>query len=133
MREVGEAVLDGCRRAASAVLDSFRPRVRVRFRAAWQPVITDGPASGAAVVEADESQVGDGSEPDFPQFPGELAVPAGDDRRGAPGAGVWNQRHLLHALCGRSTRRQPLTLRNACAGTGQLRIVSTKSSEVAFA
>jgi hypothetical protein len=67
----------GARAAASALLDSFCPRVRGPGAGGF--VAGDHRRVGVrgAVVEADEAQVGDGAEPGRQQFRGDLVVAAG--------------------------------------------------------
>ena len=84
---MGEAVLDRCPDGGQGLVG--------QFLSSGQGPVAGGLVAGdhrrvgvrAAVVEADEAQVGDGAEPGRPQFRGELVVAAGGDLRGPSGAG----------------------------------------------
>jgi hypothetical protein len=77
----------GTRTAARALSDSFCPRVSGQVPGG--PVAGDHRriGVGTAVVEPDESQVGDGSEAGRPQPDREPVVTAGGDLRGTSGPG----------------------------------------------
>lgn len=77
----------GARTAASAVFDSFCPRVRGRFPGGLVTGDHCGAGVGAAVVEPDEAQVGDRPETGRQQLGGELVVSTGGDLRGPSGPG----------------------------------------------